>query len=78
MAERSICPHGLPEGLCVQCEGGHPAMPVVAPRDIKTPEEKPRTPQPPTQPDPRYGWICPKCGGVFAPFVPKCDHCNKS
>lgn len=22
------------------------------------------------------GWICPKCGRVYAPFVLYCDHCN--
>lgn len=23
------------------------------------------------------GWICPKCGRVYAPWVPSCEHCNK-
>lgn len=23
------------------------------------------------------GWICPKCGRVYAPWVPSCDTCNK-
>ena len=23
------------------------------------------------------GWICPKCGRVYAPFIPECQHCNK-
>lgn len=22
------------------------------------------------------GWICPKCGRVYAPFIPECQHCN--
>ena len=22
------------------------------------------------------GWICPKCGRVYAPFVLYCDYCN--
>lgn len=22
------------------------------------------------------GWICPKCGRVFAPFVSECHYCN--
>lgn len=22
------------------------------------------------------GWICPKCGSVYAPFVAECDMCN--
>lgn len=26
---------------------------------------------------PRKGWICPKCGKVYAPFVPECVDCNK-
>ena len=21
----------------------------------------------------QYGWICPKCGRVWAPWVPRCD-----
>lgn len=23
------------------------------------------------------GWICPKCGRVYGPWVPSCEHCNK-
>lgn len=23
------------------------------------------------------GWICPKCGNVYAPWVAECDNCNK-
>ena len=23
------------------------------------------------------GWICPKCGRVYAPFIPECQHCNR-
>lgn len=23
------------------------------------------------------GWICLKCGRVYAPFIPKCQYCNK-
>ena len=23
------------------------------------------------------GWICPKCGRVYAPFIPECQHCNE-
>lgn len=23
------------------------------------------------------GWICPKCGRVYAPYVFECTHCNK-
>ena len=23
------------------------------------------------------GWICPKCGRVYAPFIPECHHCNR-
>lgn len=23
-----------------------------------------------------YGWICPKCGSVLAPWVWQCDRCN--
>lgn len=23
------------------------------------------------------GWICPKCGRVYAPFIPECQYCNK-
>ncbi len=22
------------------------------------------------------GWVCPKCGDVYAPHVPTCSHCN--
>lgn len=24
------------------------------------------------------GWVCPKCGRVFAPSVTECQYCNKS
>jgi hypothetical protein len=24
------------------------------------------------------GWICPKCGSVYAPWVAECDKCNKN
>ena len=24
-----------------------------------------------------YGWICPKCGHVYAPWVHSCKHCNE-
>lgn len=23
----------------------------------------------------RYGWVCPKCGRVYAPFVAMCAQC---
>ena len=23
------------------------------------------------------GWTCPKCGRVYAPFIPECQHCNR-
>ena len=29
----------------------------------------------PTLPEPNYGWICPKCGAVYAPFMPYCTRC---
>jgi hypothetical protein len=32
------------------------------------------TPTVPTFPD--YGWVCPKCGAVYAPFMPYCDNCR--
>lgn len=22
------------------------------------------------------GWVCPKCGRVYSPFVHTCSHCN--
>lgn len=25
----------------------------------------------------RYGWVCPKCGRVYAPQVTLCAYCNK-
>lgn len=30
----------------------------------------------PTLPAPDYGWICPKCGAVYAPFMPYCENCR--
>lgn len=24
------------------------------------------------------GWVCPKCGRVYSPFMPECGHCNGS
>lgn len=29
----------------------------------------------PSYKPPEYGWICPKCGGVYAPFMPQCTKC---
>ena len=26
---------------------------------------------------PKYGWVCPKCGKVYAPDVKECEHCNQ-
>lgn len=23
------------------------------------------------------GWVCPKCGNVYAPWFPSCTKCNK-
>lgn len=25
----------------------------------------------------QYGWVCPRCNIVLAPFVSECPHCNK-
>ena len=25
----------------------------------------------------RAGWVCPKCGCVYAPHVSECRHCNR-
>lgn len=25
---------------------------------------------------PKFGWICPKCGKVYAPYVKECSDCN--
>ena len=25
---------------------------------------------------PKYGWVCPKCGKVYAPDVKECLNCN--
>jgi hypothetical protein len=25
----------------------------------------------------KEGWICPKCGCVWASWIPECSHCNK-
>lgn len=27
--------------------------------------------------NPDRGWICPKCGNVYAPFIPYCEDCNR-
>lgn len=24
----------------------------------------------------KEGWVCPKCGSVYAPWVPSCRRCN--
>lgn len=24
------------------------------------------------------GWVCPKCGRVYAPFMPDCPPCNSN
>lgn len=24
------------------------------------------------------GWVCPKCGNVYSPFIPECANCNKN
>lgn len=31
---------------------------------------------PRTMPIQQHGWICPKCGHVYAPFMPACTNCN--
>lgn len=33
--------------------------------------------QPVNQPRHEKGWECPKCGRVYAPWVPKCDVCGR-
>lgn len=25
----------------------------------------------------QYGWVCPKCGRVYAPFIPSCSYCGQ-
>lgn len=22
------------------------------------------------------GWVCPKCGSIYAPYTPECSRCN--
>lgn len=45
------------------------------------PVQPPKTPAPETEPQPApvrpvaYGWQCPRCGSVYAPFVYKCEYC---
>lgn len=30
------------------------------------------------EPAPRdRGWVCPKCGSVYAPYVPSCYQCSR-
>jgi len=26
----------------------------------------------------QYGWICPKCGSVWAPWVDRCKNCKQN
>lgn len=50
------------------------AGPIVEPEPFRTVPD-PLEPEPqPIQPT-MYGWQCPKCGQVYAPFVSKCDTC---
>ena len=28
------------------------------------------------KPEPQQGWVCPKCGNVYAPTMPFCTKCN--
>lgn len=25
----------------------------------------------------QYGWTCPKCGRVYAPYIPQCAPCSE-
>ena len=29
-------------------------------------------------PAPQYGWTCPKCGRIHAPFITGCHYCNNA
>jgi len=28
--------------------------------------------------NPLYGWVCPTCGKVYAPWVDRCDQCPRT
>lgn len=51
-----------------------PWSPLTPPISPSTPNIQPLQPFRPTTAPP-VGWICPKCGGVSAPFVPTCYNC---
>ena len=62
------------KGLCTQCRNtGFDLLPT----ELQTPSVFPPfvPPTPPYTPPAQYGWVCPRCGAVHAPFIPHC-HCT--
>lgn len=49
--------------------------------DFVWPSDSPRPYKPNIPEEQHYGyptgWICPKCGRVYAPFMSECLYCNK-
>lgn len=61
------------------------SVPPPLPDDFKTPFDVPpfhhqyqweQQKQTPSGVTPMYGWVCPKCGSVHAPWVNSCPYCG--
>lgn len=61
-------------GVCVSCRNSGFGNIHIQPMSPFGPSFPPPE-YPPYTPPAQYGWVCPRCGAVHAPFIPHC-HCT--